>query len=93
MKDKQLKIIIGIVILLIITLGFVMIKIIKTNSECTANPLVYGAKKVSEGDITIMCTCNMKDNVDDSRFNPFWFDNETIEVIKEERDFNYTYII
>lgn len=62
----------------------VMSKLISVNSECSANPLVYGAKKASNAGTPIECTCKvLKPNYAD-----FWFNKERIEVIKDTPNFN-----
>ena len=35
--------------------------IIKSDSQCTQNPFTYGADKISQDDLELMCYCNFND--------------------------------
>jgi len=76
-KSKSIYLIVIAVIILIFCFGAVMMKIINDNTECTVNPLVYGAKLFSDQGVPIVCTCEilLPNHAD------FSFNNESIEVI------------
>lgn len=62
---KQIYLILAFIIICIFAFIFLLVKIIKVNSECMANPFVYGANKIvdSKGEIIYsLCSCPIGDN-------------------------------
>ena len=88
-KDKKLILIVALFIIIILAFGFTMVKLINENQECIINPLVYGAKQISKQGITVLCTCE----IEEDNYDPFWFNNETMEVVGQELTFNYNYTL
>lgn len=74
MELNKTNILIIIVGLSFLAFMFVMFKLIEQNSECTANPLVYGAKQLEENNNPVLCTCLL----DNATSKPFFFDEEEI---------------
>jgi len=74
LKDKTQVILLGVIIITVL-FSFTMIKIIKDNSQCTANPFTYGAEQLVKEEMPSFCSCTPDDT---SKFIPFYFDEEDI---------------
>jgi len=71
LKKKLLIISCFLLALMLISLGGIM----KTGAECTANPLVYGAKVADEaGGGGMLCTCYFNDY----NYNPLHFTKDGV---------------
>lgn len=94
-SNIKLLILIGL-FLIIIILGFIltMANLIRENSECNANPFVYGANRIQKNaqDTYTICSCEIKEK--DNKIDPFcscliggegifYFDNEGIYTQEE----------
>lgn len=74
MKQKTLFIIAIATIILFIAFAFVMMKLIKENSQCISNPFTYAANRIvdNKGEVIYsVCSCNVKEVT-------FYFDNKEI---------------
>lgn len=80
MKKPTPLTIIGIfLILFIIILGTLFIKLMKENAKCELNPFVYGARKMAEQGLEIMCSCIPLN----PEYAEFYFDKEDLIVQKD----------
>jgi len=72
------------VILVIFGFTYMMAQLINVNSQCTANPFVYGASiiQTSRGDANALCACDIKDDIlctcQMTNQGQFWFDDKQI---------------
>jgi len=57
MKIKTLGVIMAITIILFI---FVLTRLVKLNSQCDANPFVYGAQNLADQGISAECSCTLQ---------------------------------
>lgn len=82
-NQKKLYLILAFVIICLFAFIFVLIKIVKVNSECMQNPFMYGASKIidekGEG-IYSVCSC-------DVGANKFYFDK--FGIYKEHPMLNF----
>lgn len=85
------NIILIILIIGVLTLVISLVPLIKQNSECQLNPLVYGAKAIEKETGPLLCTCKFEDE----RLDDIIFDSE--EMVAKEKDrgqfipqFNFT---
>lgn len=58
MKQRTLYIVITATIFIIFAFAFVMVLLIKENSRCVAEPLVYGARHIETNDF-LLCSCQV----------------------------------
>jgi hypothetical protein len=58
MKQRTFYIIITATIIIIFTFAFMMALLIKENSRCVAEPLVYGARHIETNDL-LLCSCQV----------------------------------
>lgn len=77
-SNKRLLIYAVIVIIAITLLVVVMMKIIKQNTLCVNDPLVYGASRIySQSNLEVSCTCTFND----AKYENFIFDRTGMRVL------------
>lgn len=82
--DKKILYISISMVIIIIAFGTVMVKLISQNSECVANPLIYGANQFLDQGHKIECICSFETY----GYDDFIFNAEEIGVIEEEPFWN-----
>ena len=75
MKNKIILLTIG-TILVIVLFAILIFYFEMEKDECTNSPLTYGIKKMSEGNLTVMCTCYFND----IRYSPFYVTEDNVTI-------------
>ena len=76
MKNKTIYILTGISIILLLSFGFVMMKLINESSECVNNPFVYGATAIDKQGMPIFCSCSSLN----PKYSGFSYDKKGIYI-------------
>jgi hypothetical protein len=75
MKNKLALLILG-TFLMLLLFGILIFLYITQKNECMNSPFTYGAGKISQGNLSVMCTCYFND----FKYAPFYFDKHNVTV-------------
>lgn len=79
MLPKNLKLShINIIISILLVVGFLsMFFLFRSGNECLSNPLVYGARQITNEDNNVICSCSL---IGDNSQTPFFFDKNNLSI-------------